>query len=189
MLLSKSIKMEQALSKAYLHSSVAKKEKIINPKDPILGANPVEKPATEANKKKVGTFLGKAEPVKGLKGQRWSHDDTPHKEYHVDKLMAHAQSKHPPQKLNLEHLKHAFTGSAHGPSDEAVGSKAFNIRAKDASIGNHPILVGKDKSGKHHIIDGNHRVHHAMANGATHINAHIIPMDKLPDSALVKPKK
>jgi 2'-5' RNA ligase len=81
-------------------------------------------------------------------------------------------------------LAHIFKPGSGTVAKEPLDSKEFKARADRATM--HPILVAKLPDGSHDVIDGTHRTHKALAQGDTHIQAYVIPWDKLPDHARVQ---
>jgi len=101
--------------------------------------------------------------------------------WNVGKIHDWAQKHYPAKPLALKHLAHIFKPGSGTVAKEPFGSKEFKARADRAVM--HPIMVALLPDGSHDVIDGTHRTHEALANGDDHIQAHVIPWDKLPESA------
>ena len=96
----------------------------------------------------------------------------------VPKLYAHVQKLGlKPQPVPLSELQHIFSGSHQ--ADEEYGSPEFNQRA-DQTDTSFPIITSHGADGKRFIVDGFHRTHKLMTQGATHVSSYTIPSHQFP---------
>lgn len=106
-------------------------------------------------------------------GQTWSGDDGV--EYDVPKLVDWARRVTKVVDVLIADL----VGG--GGSDEPDDSPEFAARAALSDL-NYPILVGRDRSGRLHVMDGRHRVHKAVNQKRDAVPAFIVNLDDLPES-------
>jgi len=87
--------------------------------------------------------------------------------------------------LPIELLKHNVVGDEKLSADEPLWGRAFRKRAKRSHL-KHPLLVQQDADGKHHIMDGSHRLGKAIVKGHKHIPAYVFQHDQMPESTRVE---
>ena len=102
--------------------------------------------------------------------------------WNIGKVHDYAVESHPVQSIPVKSLAHLLKPGSGLKAGEPLGSGAFKARAARAVM--HPILLVKHPKHGLDLIDGSHRLHKAIANGDTHIQARVIPYGQLPDEAL-----
>lgn len=100
--------------------------------------------------------------------------------YCVLKLVLYAQAHYRPVRLATCELAHEFESGAR--SNEPDGSPEFVERALAAE--DYPLLVQLDREGGYHVMDGRHRLWKALHEGRRYVDAFVIPIQELPESAV-----
>lgn len=125
-------------------------------------------------------------PENAWRNQKYggSIGDEPARFWNVGKLHDYAVQNHPVKRVPVSRLAHLLKAGSGVRAKEPFGSAAFKARADKAVM--YPILLASTVNGLD-VIDGTHRLQKAIDNGVTHIDARVIPWDKLPESALTTP--
>lgn len=105
--------------------------------------------------------------------------------YHVGKLAAHARENLKPINISVKDLKHNLVGHDKLDADESLWSRAFRKRSKKSHL-KHPIMVQRDADGRHHIMDGSHRLGKAIMKGHESVRAYVFQHDQMPEHTKVE---
>lgn len=84
---------------------------------------------------------------------------------HHLKLPVH-ELKHVPGAMGEEEHRDNFNSHKHKELTKSVEKHGFDTSK-------HPILIGINHHGKPHVLEGNHRLAHAIKHGHEHIHAHV----------------
>ena len=84
---------------------------------------------------------------------------------HNLKLPVH-ELRHIPGACGEEHHRNNFDSHKHTELTKSVKEHGFDTSK-------HPIMIGINHLGKPHVLEGNHRLAHAIKNGHSHIHASV----------------